>query len=471
MKERRMLGFLALAVCVLFLPPTLLAQKADKNTGKSDSLSAGTGSAKVEELLDLVQAQAGLIKQQGEQISRLQAELARLSAKLDRLDSQTSQSPTPTSPTPDPAQQIVALAPVGSPPQQAAPALPPKQERKEAPATKLPGWLSRTTFSGTSYFRYSREFEPGAKDANAFDFDRIYFIFRSQITDRVSLRFTMEAGEKRDGAGYFDVATKHFFIEVAKFPFASSRLAAGLADLPWVPYEEGIWGYRFQGKVFADREGYLTSTDLGFGWKVELPKKTGDFHLSVVNGEGWSKPEVGKYKDVHLRFTLTPFRSGWAKDVFFGAFGSTGAYDGIAAGRPDERQRVILQAGYRGKFVRLMSSYLWANDPASKMVARHPSLAALGNQLAHARGFSVFGVANLGIFSDKAGKWELMVRHDRLDPDRALVNNGHQRWIIGGSYRWNQYIQTLLDYERVWVDSGALRPFERRLLLQHEIRF
>ncbi len=412
-------------------------------------------------------ARAEDLETQGEimaQLQRLQAEIQRLQAEIDALKRKQEAGtripapPTPNTPTATLATVSSAQDSAGASPQQ-------------APTTKLPEWLGRTSFSGTAYLRYSRELERGARDANRFDLDRIYFVLWSQLTDRVRLRLTMEAGEKRDSAGYFDVATKHFFLEVTKFPFASSRFLAGLADLPWVPYEEAVWGYRFQGTVFPDREGYLTSTDLGVNWRMDLPRKRGDLHLSVVNGEGWAKPEIGKYKDVHLRFTLSPFRAGWAKDVFLGAFGSTGNYDGVAAGQPRKRQRAILQGGYRGTHLRLMGSYLWADDPASAMQGKHPSLAARAGQLAQARGFSLFAVFNLGLFSPQAEKWELIARHDRLDPDQFIPNNSHQRWILGGSYRWNPHVQTLLDYERLRADSGALRPFERRLMLQNEIRF
>jgi uncharacterized small protein (DUF1192 family) len=451
-------------VSSLCTPQSLLAQDSG-NRPNSTKATSPASEAKLDEVLRLVQAQA-------EQIAQLQAELRRQAAQIEQLKATRSAAAPGTG---GPSEVLTASSGTPTPAAAAQPAVANQVSStgkpQEPTGAKLPEWLGRTTFSGTSYFRYSRELQAGMKDANGFEFDRIYFIVRSQLTDRVSLRFTMEGGEKRDGAGYFDIATKHLFIEVSKFGFDGSRLAAGLADLPWVPYEEGVWGYRFQGKVFADREGYLTSTDLGLGWKIDFPGKLGDFHFSAVNGEGWTKPEAGKYKDAHLRFTLTPIRSGWAKNIFFGAFGSLGNYDGVPAGEPSERQRVILQGGYRGRRVRLMTSFLWANDPASRMVARHPSLASRSGQLAHASGLSTFAVINFGLFSDRASKWEFIARHDRLDPDRDISNNEHQRWIFGGSYRWNKYVQTLFDYERVLVDSGSLRPFERRLMLQNEVRF
>jgi hypothetical protein len=470
-----------IVVLALLLAVPATSSGAEKPQGKpASSVSEPLQEALAAQLTDLkklLEAQGALLDEQAKLIEELQTQLQQQGSTIADLRVQmglaqaaaevaTSQSEH-AGQAAEEAQQTTAQLKVSVEELQKTAA---ELEESKAPVTKLPEWLGRTTFSGTAYFRYSRELKEIARDANEFEFDRVYFIFRSALNDRVSLRFTME-GARRDPEGDFDIATKHFFAEVARFPFASSRFVAGLADLPWVPYEEGIWGYRFQGTVFPDREGYLTSTDLGLGWKVELPEKLGDFHFSVVNGEGWTRPEAGKYKDVHLRLTLTPFSTPRAKNIFLGAFGSTGKYDGMGAGVPRLRQRVILQAGYRGKYLRFMGSYLWANDPAVQLLKKHPSLAARVGELAQARGLSVFSVLNLGLLSEKAEKWELIARYDRLDPDRLISDNEHQRWIFGGSYRWNQYVQTLLDFEQVLVDSGALRPFERRLMLQNEIRF
>jgi len=467
-------------VAVLLGCPTFAFPQASapEGAGKSRAqrVAQPTPPLQLEEMKRILEAQAALLREQAKLIEQLRTRVSEQGSAIAELQQNLEASRRAASAAPSESAQA-AQAPEqpqgpGQPKasEEESPKAPAKEQAEEAPTRQLPEWLGRTTFSGTSYLRYSRELQRGARDFNPFEFDRVYFIFRSQLTDRISLRYTME-GARRDAEGDFDIATKHFFVEVANFPFASGRLVAGLADLPWVSYEEGIWGYRFQGTVFPDREGYLTSTDLGLGWKVDLPRQFGDFHFSVVNGEGWTKPEAGKYKDVHLRFTLSPFRSGWAKGIFLGAFGSQGNYDGVPLGLPNDRRRAILQGGYRGKHLRFMGSYLWASDPAAQLLSRHPSLVARAGQLAQARGVSVFTVVNLGMLSDAGEKWELIARYDRLDPDRLLRDNEHQRWIFGPSYRWNRYVQTLLDFEQVLVDAGSLRPKERRVMLQNEIRF
>jgi hypothetical protein len=54
--------------------------------------------------------------------------------------------------------------------------------------------------------------------------------------------------------------------------------------------EEGIYRYRFAGTVFADREGFLSSSDLGASMHVNFPQNYGDFHVGVYNGETYTRP-------------------------------------------------------------------------------------------------------------------------------------------------------------------------------------
>ncbi|MFQ5927267.1 MAG: hypothetical protein ACE5MH_07520 [Terriglobia bacterium] len=388
-------------------------------------------------------------------LEKLQAEIQRLQVEIEKLKQQQELMAK------EPAQQ----AKVSATPTEAA------QEAVPAKKRSTPAWLNRFSFRGKSYLRYSWELQPGQRNFNEFDLDRFYFTAYMRVNDRVRMRYTVE-GARRDSNGDFDVATKYFYLEASDLLYKSSRLFLGQAGLPWVPHEEHLWGYRFQGTVFPDREGYLTSTDLGIGWKASFPKGYGDYHFAVVNGEGWHANEVGKHKDFHLRVTLKPFaHHQWGKAFFLTGFRSVGSYDGVAAGLPNDRKRTLAQLGFHRPYWTIAGEYLWAADLADSMQKRHPSLAARAGQIAHGRGYSLFGVLNFGLFSEAAESWEVIARFDRLDPDIEIGNNEHFRWIAGLSYRWNKYLQTLIDFERVQFDPGSLRTNERRLMVQSEIKF
>ena len=326
--------------------------------------------------------------------------------------------------------------------------------------------------SGLAYLRYSYDLEDS--NANEFDIDRIYLTLDWQLWDKGKVIYTLEGGDIRDSDGHFDVTTKAFFLEVRDLLYPSTYLWVGQADLPWVAYEEGLWGYRFQGTVFPDRMGYLTSTDLGVGFGGDIPRGYGSWQVNVVNGEGWTSNEIGKHKDVHARLTLRPFgaKENALKHLFVTGFASLGAYDDVPSG-PDDRNRWIAQAGYRipNRWT-LVGEYFGAEDPASKMAEKFPTLALRAGQESDAQGLSIFGTLNAGLFkdSDFARKWELIGRWDHLDPDRDIGGNDVNLWIAGVSYRWNKNIRVLLNYEDVEHEDVSLAD-RKRIMLQGELIF
>lgn len=339
----------------------------------------------------------------------------------------------------------------------------------------VPEWVKRLSIEGKSYLRYSYDTQGPKDDFNEFNIDRIYVGLNWKVGEKARLRYTLEGGDLREaGKENFEVTTKHFYLEVKDVLYRSSYLRLGQADLPWVPYEEALWGYRFQGTVFPDRSGYLTSTDLGMVLGGEIPKGRGSWQFALVNGEGWKKKEIGKHKDVHLRLTVNPPASaGFWKNFFVAGFFSTGTYDGVSSG-PTSRHRRIAQMGYKAAGrITFVGEYLWASDPSSEMKSRHPSLASRAGQESEGRGYSLFGVLNFSALSPEsaAARWEFILRLDHLDPDHKIARNGLERWIGGISYRWNDRVQSLLGYERVLYGVDALRSNERRIMFQAEIRY
>ena len=46
-----------------------------------------------------------------------------------------------------------------------------------------------------------------------------------------------------------------------------------MQQTPFIDYTEGIYRYRFQGTIFTEREGYMTSSDFGVSFHSTLPKQ------------------------------------------------------------------------------------------------------------------------------------------------------------------------------------------------------
>ena len=351
----------------------------------------------------------------------------------------------------------------------------------------LQDWVSRLTVNARTYLRYSYETGESRKDYNEFGIDRFYLIMYFQIFERARMRYTLEGGEQRltdvslsgttlsKTSANMVAATKHLFFEYADFLGAGSYVRAGLHDLPWVPYEEDLWGYRVQGNVFVDRSGYLTSADLGVALGGRIADKYGSWQTSLVNGEGWRRAEVGRHKDWHTRITVNPLAgiSPAAGRFFVSGFRSTGVNDDITVG-PATRTRMIAMAGYKnpGK-VMFAAEQLWTTDPANAMVSRYPSLSARAGELSDGKGYTVFGTLSPAAFGATgfASKLDLFGRLDSIDPDDQIADNDSDRLIAGLSWQVHPQMKLLLNGERVRTGASSLRPNESRLLLQSEVRF
>lgn len=327
--------------------------------------------------------------------------------------------------------------------------------------------------SGLAYLRYS--YDQDDSDAHEFDIDRINLTLDWQLWDKGKISYTLEGGDIRDNDGHYDVTTKAFFLEVRDLLYPSSYLWVGQADLPWVAYEEGLWRYRFQGTVFPDRMGYMTSTDLGVGFGGDIPNDYGSWQVSGVNGEGWTSSETGKHKDFHARLTLQPFteKENALRNLFITGFASVGTYDDVLVGS-DERNRWIGQIGYKSPDRwTLVAEYLEAEDPASMMAMRYPTLVQRAGEKSNADGYSVFGTLNMGVLrdSESAQKWELIGRFDHLDPDGRIDNNDVDLWLVGLGYHWNKNIRLLLNYESIDHEDDLSLTDSSRIMLQSELKF
>ncbi len=348
-------------------------------------------------------------------------------------------------------------------------------EKAATPA--VPDWLSRVEIGGVAWLFYRYELTKGANNLNTFDLGRMYFFATVKPMDHVRFRMTLDSPNREatttvkggvttvsQNSGKFDVVIKHAFVELYDVLTPGLSFKFGMHDLPWVPFEEKIWTYRFQGPVFADREGYLSSTDLGVGVGYVLPSKWVEGHVSLVNGETWSKPEVSKHKDVHARLTLRPMASHKVlSGLSVNLFGSAGAYDG---GDNQDRDRFIPQVAFEHKYAAVAADYFRAWDPPSKLASKQPSLANSTDPVVAAQGWSAFGWLDLGLIGVAEGV-RLMGRVERLDPDTNLANNSHTREIVGIGYRANKYVQILVDVELVQYGANAATAANERRIFFH----
>ncbi len=83
-------------------------------------------------------------------------------------------------------------------------------------------------------------------------------------------------------------------------------LRVGSADLPWIPFVESVYGYRYVEKLTLDRLGFGTTADWGINANGTFGSNLLSYSLSVVNGGGYRNPSRTKDVDFEGRLSSKP---------------------------------------------------------------------------------------------------------------------------------------------------------------------
>jgi hypothetical protein len=228
-----------------------------------------------------------------------------------------------------------------------------------------------------------------------------------------------------------------------------SWIRIGAQQTPYVDFMEGIYRYRFQGTIFEEREGYLSSSDLGLSGHYNLPNNYGDVHLGYYNGDTYSKAEPNDQKAFQIRGTLRPLPKakvlkGWRLTAF---------YDHDSPVKDGSRERFIANTTFEHQYLNLGFDYLDAKDRTS---ATKPEVKS--------NGWSVWVEPRTKI------GLEGLFRYDDLKPNES-VDARKKRTLVGVSY-WFKFSKAGLaaailgDYEQVKYDSALAKPTEKRYELK-----
>ena len=150
------------------------------------------------------------------------------------------------------------------------------QAANAAPPPPPSGWWSNTSISGRMYFDVTNISNKsngvsvttatnganGATNGNGTNFDikRFYIGIDHTFNDIYSANVTTDTTyDGTTGAG--QIYLKKAYLQAKYDPAFTVRL--GSADLPWVPYVEGLYGYRYLENVMIDRTKFGTSADWG----------------------------------------------------------------------------------------------------------------------------------------------------------------------------------------------------------------
>ena len=312
---------------------------------------------------------------------------------------------------------------------------------------------------------------------NAFDVGRAYLNITGNISHLVAFRITPDItrqGSLLTLANGSSVSSDSLVFRV-KYAYAQFNLddwmtrgswaRAGIQQTPWVDFEEGIYRYRFQGTVFAERIPLgttMTSADAGVSFHYNLPSNYGDVHVGLFNGENYQKVETNNQKAIELRATVRPFAS--MAPLLRGVRGHFVYYDDHYASN-DERKRLMANVTFEHTHINAGFDYLTAHDQASAVSSN-----------VHSSGFSVWATPRLP--EEDGSAWEALLRYDHYTPNAStafapasasprpsittLDEQKQKRTILGLAYwfphQGNVSTAILLDYDAQSFDNLTSRP-------------
>ena len=160
---------------------------------------------------------------------------------------------------------------------------------------------------GVTYFDFS------SKDkTSAFNFERQYFGYGGEVSDKVSYKILFDVGRTNVGSAVIekDISYKSedtrlvAFLKKAQVNYKSSfgKFNFGLIGMNTFGVQESNWGYRFIEKSAIDKYGFSATADIGVGFSRSL---IDNLNLSVlfVNGEGFKKPQGDEYHKIAFNAT------------------------------------------------------------------------------------------------------------------------------------------------------------------------
>jgi hypothetical protein len=219
---------------------------------------------------------------------------------------------------------------------------------------------------------------------------------------------------------------------------------------------EGIYRYRFQGTVFVERQGLLSSSDVGLSGHYNLPGDYGDVHVGFYNGDTYTKAEANDQKAFQIRGSVRPFpKRGAAKGLR-----AHGFYDHDSPVQNGSRERFVAGATFENRRLNLGFESVHATDRVSGQPAAVPI---------HSSGWSVWlnPRTTIGL--------EGLFRYDHYEPNEKT--GAAKQEVIAGVAYWFAVSKAPLaaavmaDYDGIDYDSALGRPDEKRWELKALLTF
>lgn len=353
----------------------------------------------------------------GDEVQALKAEMQALQARLDKLEAEQAAAASTPAPAPAPA---------------------------AAPASSVPAWVADTKIGGKAYLNVSNIHQlsdgvPSSQNGMQAELKRFYLTVDHRFSDVFSANLTTDFRYGTNGLSKDDTLyVKKAYLQATLAPELFVRV--GSADLPWVPFVESVYGYRYVENTLIDRTKYGTSAD----WGVHVGGTFGgglvSYAVSAVNGAGYKTlSRSSDTIDLEGRISAQPI-----KNVVFALGGYTGKLGKSADGQantPHRAKRFDALAAYAGKTVRVGVEYFKAWD-WNNVTTPQSDVSS---------GWSAFGsyafTPKLNVFG----------RYDWVNPNQKTNRPLKENYFnVGLGYQPVKNVDLALVYKRDRADNGLV---------------
>ncbi|TAL90564.1 MAG: carbohydrate porin, partial [Rhodanobacter sp.] len=197
------------------------------------------------------------------ELAQLKAQLAALQSRVDQMQQQRVRTQTVSTPSASTDARLAALEKA----------------------------VDDTTIGGKMYFDYTnidqKNSLTGKTNASGtgIDVKRFYLGVTHQFSDIWSANLTTDFNYVSND-GETNLFVKKAYVQ-GKFDQAAV-LRIGSADMPWIPFVENYYGFRYVENTLTDRLKYANSADWGINLSGDLgQRKYLNYSVSAVNGNGY----------------------------------------------------------------------------------------------------------------------------------------------------------------------------------------
>ncbi len=361
------------------------------------------------------------------QVQALQAQLQALQAKVDELEQRTdaqSDINVSTGQAVEKATNVTATS-----------------DKKLAALEKA---INNTSISGKMYVDFTsidqKNSATGKTSATGtgIDVKRFYFSVDHKFDDIWSANLTTDFNYA-SAIKQTSLFVKKAYVQ-GKFSDAAV-FRMGSADMPWIPFVENYYGFRYVENTLTDRLKYANSAD----WGLHLGGNVGEskslnYAVSVVNGNGYKNPGRSKGVDFEGRVGFVPMEN---TVIAVGAYTGHRGQEFQASSGTNTAQREDVMVAYASKSFRLGAEYFTAknwNNVTTPLTDK-------------ADGYSLWGSVAV------ADRVNLFARYDHANLSRSINPSAKDVYYNAGvAYDVTKGFQLALVYKHEKGDVSGTTP-------------